>query len=392
MSLKVLQLAAVSETVKIFLLPLLERLRDDGYEVHVACSPGNGLDALEEQGVDVHPIRIERTILSFKHAIALYSLWNLMRKERFDVVHVHTPVAAALGRVAARLARIPTIIHTAHGFYFHERMNPWLYRLVVLVERFLGRLCTDILFTQSEEDRETAILEGIASRDNAIWIGNGVPIAAFSSSDPESRPRLDLDPESKVIGFVGRLVKEKGVLDLVEAVGIVCRRIPNVQLLMIGGVLSSERDQKTDRALRQRIDALDLRDIIHFLGIRDDLPKLLAAIDVLVLPSYREGMPRSIIEAMASGKPVVATNIRGCREEVVDGQTGYLVPVGDVEALAGAVIQVLLNPDHARELGRQGRMRAKELFDEDIVLERQLRVYDALQATQSNTNQETMAD
>ena len=181
-------------------------------------------------------------------------------------------------------------------------------------------------------------------------------------------------------------------LNLVEAVGIVCRRIPNVQLLMIGGVLSSERDQKTDRALRQRIDALDLRDIIHFLGIRDDLPKLLAAIDVLVLPSYREGMPRSIIEAMASGKPVVATNIRGCREEVVDGQTGYLVPVGDVEALAGAVIQVLLNPDHARELGRQGRMRAKELFDEDIVLERQLRVYDALQATQSNTNQETMAD
>ncbi|MFC2105527.1 glycosyltransferase family 4 protein [Candidatus Bipolaricaulota bacterium] len=392
MSLKVLQIAAVSETVKFFLLPLIDRLRNDGYEVQVACSPGSGVDSLEERGIDVHPISIERTALSFKHVIALIALWNLMRRERFDVVHVHTPIAAALGRVAAKLAGVPTIIHTAHGFYFHERMRPWLYKVVVLVERFLGRFFTDVLFTQSEEDLETAIAEGIASRDNAIWIGNGVSTAAFCSSDPEARPRLCLDPEAKVVGFVGRLVKEKGVLDLVEAMGIVSQRVPNVQLLMIGSAFSSDRDRKTDELLRQRIDTLDLGDVIRFLGIRNDLPRLLPAIDVLVLPSYREGMPRSILEAMASGKPVIATNIRGCREEVVDGQTGYLVPVGDVEALASVVIQVLLNPEHARGMGKRGRMRAKELFDEDIVLAKQLRVYNMLQATHSNTHQKAMLD
>ena len=373
---KVLQLAAIDVTMKFLLLPLIDCLIEEDYEVHVACSPGQHLRELEDRGYSVHPIPIARRISPFSNLTSLWRLYRLIRHERFDIVHVHTPVAAVLGRVAAKLARVPVIVYTAHGFYFHELMAPWKRRLIIWVEKVLGRCCTDMLFTQSSEDRETAIRKGIANERKIIWIGNGVDTAVFVvESDPAVRAELGLSPDDRVVGFVGRLVREKGVEELFEAMGQVIKEIPEAKLLVVGDTLASDRDRRTTERLQELIQRNNLEAAIKLTGFREDIPELLAIMDLFVLPSHREGMPRSILEAMAAGKPVVATNIRGCREEVVHGETGYLVPVRDPDKLAEVVIGILSDRMLAKRMGKAGRQRAVAFFDEAQVLEKQLGAY-----------------
>lgn len=373
---KVLQLAAVDGTVKLLLLPLIDCLIEEDYEVHVACSPGPLLQELRDRGYSVHPIPIARRVSPLSNFISLWRLYRLIRCELFDIVHVHTPAAAALGRVAAKLARVPVIIHTAHGFYFHELMAPWKRRLIIWVEKILGRCCTDMLFTQSSEDQETAIREGIANERKIIGIGNGVDVSAFGvKPDPAVRTELGLSLDDKVVGFIGRLVREKGVEELLQSMGQVIEAIPEAKLLVVGGTFKSDRDHRITKFRQQLIRQNDPESAIKFTGFRKDIPELLAIMDLFVLPSHREGMPRSILEAMAAGKPVVATNIRGCREEVVHGETGYLVPVNNPDKLADAIIEIMSDKMLAGRMGEAGRQRAIEFFDEAQILEKQLGVY-----------------
>jgi len=371
--LKILELAAVGSTVRFLLLPLIERLVREGFEVHAAATPGPHLEFVAETGVRIHGAPISRQVVTWRHLPTLIRLIRLMRRERFDLVHVHTPVAAALGRVAAKLARVPIVVYTAHGFYFHDRMPSWQRGAIIWVERLLGRACTDLLFTQSEEDRRSAISERIVPADRAIWIGNGVDVESVERADAANLDReFGARPEQPVIGFVGRIVREKGIVELVRAMRLVLDEQPNAILLVVGDTLESERDHETSRILRHEIQAHGMTKSIKFAGFRQDVPGLLQAMDIFVLPSYREGMPRSILEAMAAGVPVVATNIRGCREEIVDGETGYLVPVGDERALAEAILRVLSSPERREALGKAGHARASNKFREIDVLDRQM--------------------
>jgi len=198
-----------------------------------------------------------------------------------------------------------------------------------------------MLFTQSQEDAKTAIRERIVPADSVVWIGNGVDPRLFALPPDESlRVKLGLPPASKVIGFIGRLVGEKGVVELFEAMAQVAMKFPEARLLIVGDTLESDRDTQTIVRLNRIITSGCLDDVVTFTGFSEDPPELLAIMDVFVLPSHREGMPRTILEAMAAGKPVVATNIRGCREEVVDEVTGLLVPVCDSDALAEAILRI----------------------------------------------------
>jgi lipopolysaccharide/colanic/teichoic acid biosynthesis glycosyltransferase/glycosyltransferase involved in cell wall biosynthesis len=299
-----------------------------------------------------------------------------MKKEQFDIVHVHTPVAAALGRVAAWAARVPIVIYTAHGFYFHERMPGLIRRPLVWLEKLLCHI-THLVFTQSYEDAVTAVRKAICPEEKVLWIGNGVDIGRFpvEPSSDGARESLGLCAQDKVVGFVGRLVREKGILELIQAMKLVVEAVPDAKLLLVGDTLDSDRDRKAKRAIGRLLDQDGLASRVLFTGFVEDIPRVMAAIDLFVLPSHREGMPRTIIEAMASGKPVVATDIRGCREEVVNGLTGLLVPVKNPAALAAAIVCVLSNLELAYEMGKQGRQRACALFDEGTVLDRQVRAY-----------------
>lgn len=375
-SFKVLQVTAADVTVKKLLFPLIDWLTAEGYQVHIACSQGQYVSELRAQGHVVHTITIERRISPISNLRSLWCLYRLMKKERFDIVHVHTPVAAALGRVAAWAARVPVVICTAHGFYFHEHMPGLIRQPLVWLEKLLCRM-THLVFTQSYEDAVTAVREGICPQEKVLWIGNGVDVGRFAYEPSYNgfRESLGLSAQDKVVGFVGRIVEEKGVLELIEAMQLVVKAIPGAKLLLVGDTLDGDRDRKAKQAIGRLLEQNGLACHVLFAGFTEDVPSVMSAIDLFVLPSHREGMPRTVIEAMASGKPVVATNIRGCREEVVPGLTGLLVPVRESSELATAIISLLSNPELARQMGAEGRRRAYELFDERIVLDKQVKAY-----------------
>jgi len=378
---RVLQLAAVGTTVRFLLLPLIERLAGEGFHVCAACANGEHAQETRNAGVQVHAVPMARRVVSWTHVRSLTALVRLMRNERFDLVHVHTPVAAVLGRMAARIAGVPLILYTAHGFYFHDRMTCWKRRILILLERRLGRCCTDLLFTQSREDRETAVREAIMPAARAVWIGNGVEVERFESpASAVLRDDLGLEPEDFVVGFAGRLVAEKGVWELLDALALLAPRYPHLKLLVVGDRLHSDRDRRTGKSLPETVAAYGLDRRVIFTGFQAETPPYYALMDLFVLPSYREGMPRTILEAMAAGKPVVATNIRGCREEVVHKETGLLVPVGDAETLADAIEQILTDARLAETMGRRGRERARDCFREETVLDRQVTAIKALLA------------
>jgi glycosyltransferase involved in cell wall biosynthesis len=236
-----------------------------------------------------------------------------------------------------------------------------------------------MLFSQSAEDVQSAVREHIVPKEKVLWIGNGVDPRLFGLPPREDlRVELGLAPENKVVGFIGRLVREKGVEELFEVMGKVVQEMPTAKLLVVGDTLGSDRDCRVIGRLKKLINYERLQNAVLFAGFREDIAELLAVMDVFVLPSHREGMPRTVLEAMAARKPVIATDIRGCREEVVHGVTGLLVPVGDSDELAKAILKLLGNDELARRMGEAGRKRVETEFDEKLALERQSKVYDQL--------------
>lgn len=390
-ALRVLQVAALDTTIGAFILPLVNALRKDGYLVDCACGDGPKARQLRQYGYVVHAIRFSRRVISVRHAVALVQLVRLMRRNSYDIVHVHTPIAAAIGRVAARLAGVRVIVHTAHGFYFHERMLRPLRRMCIWMERLLGRTCTDFLFAVSCEDEVTAVRERIARQDRVLCLRSvGINLQRFDVLSAHIVPRVELGllPGDRVVCFIGRLVEEKGILDLVRAIPTVQEEYPDVKLLVVGETLKSDRAGATRQRLQHLLDNDRLRHAVVFAGYRDDIPSLLRLADVFVLPSYREGMPVTVLEAMAARKPVIATDIRGCREEVIDGKTGRLVPPGSPDALAEAILWVLQDPERAATLGEAGRRRVEAEFREERVLDAQLSAYHRLLAGRTGRGQQ----
>lgn len=370
---KVCQLCAVDFTLKTFLLPLIDGMRGRGWDVTAVCSDGPHIDELRAAGYRIETVPIARSMNPILAAQTLLALVRLFRRQRFDVLHAHTPVAALLGRIAARIAGIPLVVYTAHGFYFHDEMPSMKRRLFVMLERFGGRF-TDLLFSQSAEDAEDAVQEGIALRENVLAIGNGVDVARFDpvkvGAGDTARESLGISRDAFVVGMIGRQVKEKGVADYLAAAKIVAAKNPQAWFLLVGERLASDHAGGVEAELAAARVALGERLVAP--GSRSDIPELLAAMDLFCLPSWREGMPRTIIEAMMMGKPVLATDIRGAREEVVTEQTGLLVPTRSPQALAAAMERFIGDREWAGRLGNAGRQRALLLYDEKEVVARQL--------------------
>jgi glycosyltransferase involved in cell wall biosynthesis len=368
-------------TARLLLRNQLLAFQTRGWQVSVACSNGPMLQSLGNEGIQIYPIRISRSLAPFTNLLAILRLYRLIRTQRFDIVHVHTPVASLVGRLAARLAGVPLILYTAHGFYFHERMSPPARALHIGIERLFGRW-TDFLFTQSGEDAATAVAERIMPAGKVEAIGNGVVLSDFANVSESAvhdwRERLNLPLDSIVVGTVGRMVAEKGYRELFQAASVVASSQPSAVFLIVGAEANGERDQFSTTIAEMLATDRGLRGRVRFTGFTVDIPPLLELMDIFVLASYREGMPRSIIEAMASGKPVVASDIRGCREEVIDGVTGFLVPVHDAPALANRIEALVKDSDLRKELGHAGRLRAENLFDETKVIERLMERIDKL--------------
>lgn len=375
---RVLQLAVIDLSVAKLLLPLIRGLQQAGFEVEAACADGPYAREMRADGLVVHPLSFVRRGLTWRHFVVLVQLLRLMRRRQFDVLHTHTTLASVIGRIAGRLAGIPVIVHTAHGFRFHEHRHPLTNAALIRLETIMGRYFTDHLFTVSGEDQQTAIRRRIVRPGRVERIHSvGVDARRFGPSVPStlSRAELNLRPGDRVVGFVGRLVREKGVVELITAMRTVVDGVPSARLLVVGDTLASDRDRGASAVVRAEVDRLGLREHVIFAGFRDDVAAMYRLMDVFVLPSWREGMPVTVIEAMASGLPVVATDIRGCREEVVDGVTGYLVPRQDAGALGQAILRLVSDPGLAGKLGEAGRQRAVAEFDESTVVAQQVAAY-----------------
>jgi glycosyltransferase involved in cell wall biosynthesis len=357
------------------LLPWLRGLREAGYEVHVACAKAGYFDQLAADGFHMHEVPLRRRMNPLVHIAPLWALYRTIRRGHFEVVNAHSPIAAAVGRVAAWLARAPVVVYTVHGFYFHDDMPGWKRRGYITLEWLLGRTTDRFMFV-SDEDRKVALREGIAKDAAAVTtIYNGVDLAAYPpkgetlSTSAELRARLDIPQGAPVVGIVGRVVREKGYLEFAEMAKRVSASRSDVHFLVVGDALPSDRDGIVAE-LRSCVDAAGLRDRFRFTGFTDGVAEYLAVMDIFVLPSYREGFPRSVLEAMSTALPVVATNIRGCREAVVNGETGFIVPPRNGKALADAVSHLLENPELANRMGSAGRERAERLYSHKLVQSR----------------------
>jgi glycosyltransferase involved in cell wall biosynthesis len=349
-------------------------LQEAGYEVHIACAPGEYWGRLAALGFQMHPVSLRRTFWPWAHVRPLFQLWKLLRHGGFAIVNTHSAVGATVGRFAAWLAGAKTIVYTVHGFYFHENMPTVLRSFWVTLEWLLGRLTTGFMFV-SAEDRRTGIRTGIVSaKSRSMILFNGVDLDAFSpkgaclESTRNFKRQLGIDDAVPVVGIVGRIVREKGYREFLEMASQVAKKRKAV-FLVVGDTLPSDRDQ-FGKTFKKEVAKAGLTPYFIFAGQTNLVADHLRIMDVFVLPSHREGFPRSIIEAMGVGLPVVATDIRGCREAVLHGETGLIVPAKDGKALASAVEHLLAYPDEAAAMGHAGRERAVQLYDYRIVQRR----------------------
>jgi glycosyltransferase involved in cell wall biosynthesis/ribosomal protein S18 acetylase RimI-like enzyme len=379
--LRVAHLTTTDLTLRYLLLGQLRRLAAEGYEVTGISAPGPNGAALEAEGIRFLPWRnATRAWDPVADVKALAELVALLRRERFDLVHTHNPKPGVLGRVAARLAGVPLVVNTVHGLYAtpEDRLGK---RAAVLGTEWLAGRCSDLELYQSEEDLRWAGRLRLARRGRSHLLGNGTDTACFDPArvPPERaaalRRELGIPGDALVVGAVGRLVAEKGYRELFAAARAVRRADPRVRFLAVGAPDLEKADAITDAELRQA--AAD----VVVTGWRDDVRDLLAVMDVFVLASWREGMPRSAIEAAAMGRALVLTDIRGCREVARHDREALLVPPRDPEALADAIARLTADPGLRDRLGAAARARALERFSEAMVAERVVAHYRRLTGT-----------
>jgi glycosyltransferase involved in cell wall biosynthesis len=333
------------------------------FDVRVFAAPGGSLtpEAIEA-GIPVVPIPSLRPELDPVHdRRALEELTGHLARTRFDVVHTHSAKAGAIGRWAGRRARVPTIVHTFHGFPFHPFQSPPRRRAYLAIERSLARI-TDHFFAVGSAVAAEAVRLRIAPPDRVEVVASAVDgariVARDASTRAAARVRLGLPPEAPVVGCVGRLDRQKAPGDLVEAMALLDR--PDVWCVWVGDgpLRSSVRELAERRGVSGRF---------VLTGDRDDVPELLPAFDVFALPSLYEGIPCALVEAMLCGIPVVGTTVNGVHEVVSPGRTGLLARPADPPSVAVAIRFQLDHPARAGRMADRARAGLADRFDPEVL-------------------------
>ncbi len=382
---KILHICALGGTAKSLLLPQIDYFLSRDVLVEIACSPDTEVTELQEQGYIIHPIQIDRRISAFSNLRSIYQLKRLIQQNDYDLVHVHTPIAAVLGRIAAKLAGVKNIVYTAHGFPFYELSSPLQYTVYFQIEKFAASF-TDLILSQNHEDVATAKKLGLCLPEKIRYLGNGIDIDRFNRNRLERSHQIELKqslgiPETAktIVGTIGRLTRKKGSGYLIEAIAKLKPKFPTLHVVIIGSQLSTD-PEPFYLELVEKIRILGIEESVTFTGERNDIPELLGLLDIFTLPTFtHEGLPRSILEAMSMSLPVVTTDIRGCREAVIDGETGSIVPPQDSQKLTEALKNLLLNLELRQTYGKAGRQRVENEYDERFVFQRLKKIYQKLE-------------
>ena len=351
--------------VRVMLGGQLRFLRESGFDVTVVSSPGKDLrEVAAADEVASAAIVIDREIAPWRDLAALWRLWRLMRQVRPAISHVGTPKAGLLGGLAAWLARVPCRVYTLHGLRL-ETVAGWKRRLLILCERVACMLAHRVVCVSSSLRRQAIDLRLVAAGKAIVLASgsaNGVDLSRFPptrerlAAAVEKRRELGIPDSAPVLGFVGRLTRDKGIVELVEAYSELKASFPRLRLLLVG---SFEKGDPLPPSVRRAIEE-DPR--IVCTDFVDDTSIHYHIMDVLALPSYREGFPTVALEASAAEKPVVAAAVTGTLDAVVTGMTGILVPVGSWRALRKALASLLEERTRAAAMGRAGRKRVEKEF------------------------------
>ncbi len=367
---KILFLATVDVTIYAFLIPHMKLLKNMDYEVEVAASNIGFSNKIREEGFKVYNLPFSRNPLDISNLKAVLMLYRIMKENNYIMLHTHTPVASFIGRIIGRIVGVPHIVYTAHGFHFHELGNPFKNFVYFRLEKFAGRF-TDVSITINKDDYKVAIEKNIFPNGRVVYVkGVGVDTQKFS---PEKvsleglEPSLSNSSETTFIS-VGRLDREKHFAHLLEAFSLVKQKRSDFKFLIVG--------DGTEGVYLKKLSAeLNLQNQVEFMGYVKGVEKFLKISRAFVFASSREGLPVSLMEAMAMEKPVVAYDIRGVRDLVEDGVNGFLVPFGDTEALAEKIVYLMDNPNIGKEMGKKGREKIEKEFSLEVVLSQLERLY-----------------
>jgi glycosyltransferase involved in cell wall biosynthesis len=357
--LKVVEITNVDFSLRHFVLPLMRAIRAHGHEVVGICAEGRLLEEVRAEGFRIVPVPFARRLSPLAHAKSFCDLMRLLRTERPDLVHAHMPISGFLARLAARLAGVPRVAYTCHGFLFNQD-GSLLHRGGSLAMEWIGGRITDVFMTVSAN--EAADARRLRIFRHAVAVGNGRDPALFrpdKSARAAIRTALGTAADRVVVVAVSRLVRDKGYPELAAA-------MREVELWVVGERLISDRGD--DMAALLRGSGLGAR--LRMLGYRDDVAAVMAAADIFVLPSYFEAMPMTVIEAMLVGLPVVASDVGGPREQIVADVTGLLVPPRQVTPLVEALARLAADAGPREAMGLAGRERAMALYDEAKVVAR----------------------
>jgi glycosyltransferase involved in cell wall biosynthesis len=384
-TLRLCVMTTIGASIQVLYAGRLEYLANNGFQITVACASSELDQSIRARGVRLKTFDFTRAITPWKDLRALLQLYRFLRTERFDLVEVSTPKAALIGSLAAWLARCPHVIHFLQGLPY-EGKRGLLGVLLRMTTAIPCRLAT-ATFVLSPSLLERARADGLGKPDRIRIVGagggNGVDVVRFSPEQVlfggTTRETLRIREDAVVVGFVGRLTRDKGVEELAQSFAMIHGQFPDTFLLVVGEY------EARDRPSVETIRLLSTHPGVRHVGWQADVLPFMAAMNVVALPTYREGLGYVLLEAAAMGLPTVTTNATGARDANVDGETGFQVPVGDSVALTEALLKLIRDPSLRKRMGEAGRQWVSQRFDQREVWRRQADTYRALTSQEHHT-------
>ncbi|MDP1998766.1 MAG: glycosyltransferase family 4 protein [Rhodoferax sp.] len=350
-------------------LPIALEAQRQGFDVHIATGLTDKLDELRRHGLTVHVLALDRHGTGLGNAwMTTLQLWRVLRAVRPDVVHLVTIKPILLGGLLARLVRVPALVVAVSGLgyvFMSHGSAAWVRRSLVsvLYKLALTHRNLKVIFQNADDFRSLNEIVHLPAHQVATLRGSGVDLAHFV--------HLKLSEGVPVVVLAARLLADKGVFEFVEAAQMLSAQGCLARFVLVGTV-----DTGNPTSVKQtELDAWVREGVVEWWGHRSDMAQVLSAAQIVVLPSYREGLPKVLLEAAACGRPVVTTDVPGCRDAIDPGVTGLLVPVQDALALAQAMNELILDPVRCERMGTAGRALAEQAFDVRQVVAAHLAIY-----------------
>ncbi|MDW2075367.1 glycosyltransferase family 4 protein [Vibrio sp. 1863] len=350
-----LQLLPLVTGVQRVTLDELERLDTDRFTPYIICKESGPLtDEAESKAITcLRSNNLVREISPKRDLLAFWELYRMFRQHRFDVVHSHSSKTGVIGRLAAKLAGVPMVVHTVHGFAFPAAKNN-IEKFIFFAMEWLGTKCSDKIVCLHDADRAIAKNQ-LGAKDYQLEVlANGVDTTKYAPATSEvklaMRKELGIPEDTVIVGMVGRLWKQKNPQAFVDAALRLLSTNVNAHFVLVG-------DGELKTALEEQVNQAGFSDNVHFLGWRNDTPQLLKSFDIFVLPSLWEGMPLAILEAQSTGLPCVVSNIQGNNHLVTDGVDGFLFDLDEPEKLSSSISQLIEDKELRDQLGRCGRAK-----------------------------------